>query len=797
MRKNRFLAWLLIITVIATCVGCNKKEETPENNIQSVPEETVSTESIQQEQVEVEAEIPIEENKPQTVEANTIAGIKEKYGTLGEIGLTPIYNVSDTEEFVFRFNSKVEPHKAVTVHTDKNCEDDSLVYQTNEVYNNGTGYDIAVTPGKPVLVDTEETGTWGRAPIYYMCLHYDLESAEVKQLTEPIIIPFTIYREISTPNIEAYVNNSGELEIAWEAVHGAVEYRLYKSETVDEKSPAKGYDRAVCGYVGDILENIDTTTDTKITIKNETTTDSKKYVITQNVNGIDNYYITAVDKDGNESNYSKVTNGSDYKSKLPVELVSDNLENLPNTVLVKMLDNSEQYLPVRYHKIDEATSGFGTYEYNVIGSKLSGVVKYVREDKIYPVDIEPSSYFNNDFDLDYTMNIDAIPDNSSKYVPEVEYIKIESNQLTYSDEALAEREKIEQQRFENEGMYMDGKDPDYAFAEEILSESGSNEVTNSAETDIMTLYTGINSIIEGADEAKVEKADYVTIFAETAEEEYLVIMMTNGVSEIDLTAFPKLYHTETLIDTVTKVCINNPYILDVTNINLSSDRLTLVVDYGLDSDSMVAQQKAIKAEIKNMLDKILASNIEDDAKINTIWNHLYDEIDYDTKGYEKLVESGFTSKEKVIDSLNSYGVICKKYGLSKGFIDAFKLLLTEAGIECITVEYIVNANQYRRANLVKINDEWRLYDIALSKIVGTNYILTKANRDLVDSLGIKLLDVTEFDKTGNVSDYYIENSLFATNMDELKETNTYRIDKNVAKELILNDRELVLGVLIK
>ena len=159
MRKNRFLVWLLIFIIISNCVGC-KKEETPENietienNIQSVPEETVSTEL---EQTEAVIESETEESKPEIIEAGTIASIKEKYGVLDEIGLTPIYNVSDTEEFVFRFNSKVEPHKAVTVHTDKNCEEDSLVYQVNEVYNNGTGYDVVVVDNfsnsKPIVLD--------------------------------------------------------------------------------------------------------------------------------------------------------------------------------------------------------------------------------------------------------------------------------------------------------------------------------------------------------------------------------------------------------------------------------------------------------------------------------------------------------------------------------------------------------------------------------------------------------------------------------------------------------------------
>ena len=102
----------------------------------------------------------------------------------------PFYNVEPNTEFTFHFNSKVDPIKAITVHTDEKCDYLSLVWQINEAYWTEDGIDVIVGPSSTgTVLYTEgrngaEKGVWGYAPIYYLCIKYDLDSKEVKKLDE-------------------------------------------------------------------------------------------------------------------------------------------------------------------------------------------------------------------------------------------------------------------------------------------------------------------------------------------------------------------------------------------------------------------------------------------------------------------------------------------------------------------------------------------------------------------------------------------------------------------------------------
>ena len=201
----------------------------------------------------------------------TIADIKNEFSALGTSSnytFKPFYNVEQTTEFTFHFNSMVDPIKAITVHTDSKCEESSTVFQLNDGYKVENGIDVVVKPRKAVLGEDArknavKDGIWGYAPIYYLCIRYDLDSTEVRKLDEPIVIPFTIKNEISTPNAYAHISNDGTFFVRWFDVEEAVSYNIYRSFFGSIKKETKEMTREECAYMGEVVKlvkNVDAST---------------------------------------------------------------------------------------------------------------------------------------------------------------------------------------------------------------------------------------------------------------------------------------------------------------------------------------------------------------------------------------------------------------------------------------------------------------------------------------------------------------------------------------------------------
>ena len=195
----------------------------------------------------------------------SVEDLKNEFEEVGSVKyfFKPFYNVEQTTEFTFHFNSVVDPVKAITVHTDSKCEESSTVYQINDGYITEKGEDVVVKPLTPVLktdarTDSQKSGIWGYAPIYYLCIRYDLDSTSVKKLDEPIVVPFTIKNDISTPNAYTNISDEGIISVKWLPVNGASSYKIYRSLPFGYKPEAKNKTREECAYIGDVLKLVDT-----------------------------------------------------------------------------------------------------------------------------------------------------------------------------------------------------------------------------------------------------------------------------------------------------------------------------------------------------------------------------------------------------------------------------------------------------------------------------------------------------------------------------------------------------------
>ena len=491
--------------VIGGLSGCNKKPTTSEQ---------ISTVASEIEEVEPDTTLSYGKKVK-------LLDIKNKYGVADQEQIKPFYNVDQQTEFVFHFkNTEIEPCYAVTVHTDPKCELNSTVYQLNDGYLTGNGLDVVVKPGLPVLNETQkyENYNWGNAPIYYLAIRYDMESTEIKPLDEPIIVPFTIYNEISTPNAEANIKSDGTFELTWKPVTGATKYNIYEAQKVKSWGAEK-YTRAECGYVGDhltLLTSVDgnTTsfTDFKLDGSNNTQESIDGYIQNQNFYELGSYYISAVDASGNESQLSMAICGWKYENQLPYNFDKYNSLNkegtsstpltvFPTAVDVTMVDKTTTKFPINFTKVSEPKDEYenAVYEYNIVGTKLTGTVYYDSETDTYPDTVtSPINVQQDIFTIKNDINI--IPENTVGTIPsstkdidlskKAEYP--EDQKIPMNQDTRYKRADIESARIIADGIYVNdtpftigsyidgGKQQTYTAPEHVETEP-EGLPTNSAE----------------------------------------------------------------------------------------------------------------------------------------------------------------------------------------------------------------------------------------------------------------------------------------------------------------------------
>ena len=380
---------LIFLAITAACT-IKLEENTPQVNTPIATQSVIST--------------------PEPLKTLSIKALKEEFGEVDDkskYSFKPFYNVEQTTEFVFGFKSNVDPFNAITVHTDSKCEDNSTVFQWNEGYKNDDGgVDVVVKPGKAILGDANrkdyvETNCWGYAPIYYLCIRYDLDSSTVKQLDKPIVIPFTIKNSISIPTAFADISKDGTYTINWLPVEGATGYKVYKTYVAGSEE-VKNFTREEVAYAGDAAGSIDKM---KVVLTADANTfsylpesenspkgliqTSDGYVSSQNVDTGFIYYVTAIDNNGNESFFSRAIQDSKYYDAIPSRMSKyfATLETFPDTVKVEMKNKDILVdYPINFKRIGEVQE-YSTqiqYEYEIVGTKLTGTVYYKNAEKNYP-----------------------------------------------------------------------------------------------------------------------------------------------------------------------------------------------------------------------------------------------------------------------------------------------------------------------------------------------------------------------------------------------------------------------------
>lgn len=123
--------------------------------------------------------------------------------------------------------------------------------------------------------------------------------------------------------------------------------------------------------------------------------------------------------------------------------------------------------------------------------------------------------------------------------------------------------------------------------------------------------------VENGSRDFVEQTEY-TVFADSAEEEWLAGNMIAGNERISLEAFPSLQQYGNLMDVFQKVYYQNPYILGVTSYRYDYAALTLNVKYCYFKSEISQKQAEIKAASGKIVGDIVKASMSDEEKCGAI-----------------------------------------------------------------------------------------------------------------------------------------------------------------------------------
>lgn len=709
----------------------------------------------------------------------TVSAIKAKYAEATSDNLVmPLYNVAPDEKFDFKFRyNLMEDYSGVsdfvTVHTDKKCLPESIMYTYNDYEETADGGCIlTISPVGGVLEnETDEAdyfendhAVWGNAAVYYIAIWYDTNAETLVKLDEPIIVPFTVKHDVPAPEVRGVVDSNGCFSLQWDPVEGADEYRVYTLTTGEQwtgdSNPA--INDAETGYSDCSLLFEASTTDTYFmnfdgsgenVNRFDRSVSDKEYIIGQNycVNG--EYYVSAV-IDGKESGFARAVETADLK--IPYKLTDEcdimferytDVSELPLTLDVINIDGSITSRNVMYTFQMENTyiEGYKTPEYafTIEGTAITGCVSMDVEDPNYEFPETVGSISATGF---------TEPQNNIKSVPDSDVENVSAD--LKDGETLVERQ-IE----------------------------ASKEYTS-----------------QGEENTAVVLSDNLAIFADSSAEEWIAVNLAGGETEISLKAFPELQIYSELEDVLNKVYYQNPYILGLYEYSYDYGEKVLNVNYVYDKSEIASRQQEIYSAADKIISEIITDDMNDSEKQLAIYEYLENNGSYDYDALENAKSNNYTKTDSADfeDSFNAYGILVKQKGVCQSYACAYKLLCSMCGLDCNVVTGYLNGSLPHAWNNVNIDGGWYQTDITNNgKSIGIPYFLYNSDTETAECTGYtedKLYDL-DSELSGYFSsstdyEYYHANNLCASSLDEMKKILGSELDKNADVICIRYDGEM-------
>ncbi len=697
--------------------------------------------------------------------AVSVADIKKAHEASENSDVMPLYNVAPDETFEFKFKSNwldadanLNPSDLVTIHTDPACTEDSLVYTSN-LFDEDDPYKLKVSPiGGVLTTDSEDhemienkTEVWGNASMYYIALWCDLDKEDedcFKKLDKPTVIPFTVKHELAIPTVKGVVDATGRFKLVWDAVEGATGYNIYwygnvspESHSTGEKNiPVPGAEKAYDIHSDCSLIKTDEATEPEfdnfsgkdhglgIHYHNDLDDDDTDFIFGQNYNVNGSYFVTAVFGD-KESGLSNIVNTSDLI--LPFEVVEeqdpmmkmfDDESELPRTVDVLNIDGSKTKHNVNYKfhwgKTLEGND-YPKFRFSVEGTAITGEcsMNVAAKDPEYYNDYKEGDLPRGSSDKNSSgTSTKAEPDNKTPFNPDKDIDTIIGEDPVPDDGG-------ESSEPESEPQSKPESDPE---SKPTLDPGGSDK------TLVERQIENTEKHIEKGDNDNIENTD-LTIFADSAEEEWIARNLIAGNESISLEAFPSVQQYDTLMDVFQKVYYQNPYVLGVTAYKYDYGTLSLNVNYCYDKDEIEKKQSEIKNAAEKIVGETVKNSMSAEEKCRAIYDYFNDNTAYDDAAVEAAEASDYTKNadwKEHEDAFNAHGIIVDKKGVCQSYALSYKLLCSMCEVESKVITGYLDGNLPHAWSAVKLDGEWYQTDCTNNAAnCGIPFFLYEAGED--------------------------------------------------------------------
>ncbi len=249
-------------------------------------------------------------------------------------------------------------------------------------------------------------------------------------------------------------------------------------------------------------------------------------------------------------------------------------------------------------------------------------------------------------------------------------------------------------------------------------------------------------------------------------------------TSINLSAFPEAGDSDVLKDTLMKVIVQYPYILDEQEFGYDYKKKSLIVKYSSESKATITQmQNELKAKVKSVVGSIITKGMSAEQKEQAIHDWLIQNGTYQDAVLDAY-ESGTSLNdiaEEFPNAFNAYGILVDGIGVCQSYAEAFKLLADEAGLPAVVMTGKLG-NVPHAWNMVQLDGTWYHVDVTNNDgedavpyaTYNTNDAFMASNYSFDKDFALDK-DLPKFASTKTTYDYYAKLGQMANSESELRD----------------------------
>lgn len=718
----------------------------------------------------------------------------------------PLYNLPANHVFTFECSDAAGhiAYDAFKVYDNTDYENISGMTYNKNTYENGK---ITIAPDGALALNENGSynvndGTWGSLNQLYLVQYLDLTTGE--KLERPIVTPFTIQHDLTSPAISQSVDKSNSYELSWKAVPGAVEYRVYEhfgsagyklectttntSVSVEEfKTQQKSENYTE--LIKNDLENAGLeVSDDGIAFMNR----AVKYDDTQK----DGYFVVvAVDANGRQSGISNIADVREIAHRLPYKVSSErvavnisSVEDIPAYVNVEMVDGSVQKMVIDYHgaqtytypndeykmtiRAKVANTLFDSFLLDLTGMKYADVMSDIsivteREDELLAkvggaetpnVTMETTT----ETDEEILKLIEALPEDVETSVPESNQPAVEPS-VPESSQPVVEPSVPESSQPAVEPSVPESSQPAQPETPQAQGNSPKIQLLNEVAAQVSETLASMGDVNLGE-----------MIYATNDLQAWIAMCLIAQckVIPVPVEAFPDAANTDYLQSLLLETYRQNPTCGFFVRSGYDSEYEVILVEYAEDPQVRLGKARQEFAAAQNIADTVTNDGMSDYEKVLAINEYFRINAAYDHDSTQTEVADVSALPEQFWDSHTPYGIICKNYGVCESYSEAFILTARCAGLEAMCDFGTLHGGNHEW-NRVKVDGNWCILDITnndLDTVINALFNVTDAQVDgILVPDRMAMLNFNSYAANDMTKEYYYVNGKCAADINQATE----------------------------